>query len=396
MSQGGAMIENFLYHVPEKIYFGKGSLSHLPKEIEGMRRILMVYGGGSIKENGIYETVLSALHGHDVVELSGIRPNPTLSKVEAGIAIGRKEAVDAILAVGGGSVIDSAKMIAAGISCDKDVWALVRRKEQVETALSIFAVPTMAATGSEMNDGLVLTKEETKEKWGYSSPALLPQAAFLDPTFTYTVSAHQTACGVADMLSHVMEVYFNLQPGFPLMDEVMEGLMRTIMETAPKVLLHPTDYDGRANLLWASEWAINGLIDGGASVPWSCHGIEHELSAFYDIPHGEGLAIVTPSWMAYVLSSETAPRFSRWATKVMGVSPLGDAQKEAKAGIEKLRQFFTHTLGLAPSLSSMNIDEKDFSAMARKVCAWKGINGVIHGFVPLKEEDVYEIYKRCL
>lgn len=388
------MIRNFLYHVPTKVYFGRGAASQLAKAAAPFEAVLFVYGKGSIKRSGLYEKILGYLSsaGAKVYELGGVGGNPEIDLVREGVRIAKAHRIGAVVAAGGGSVMDTGKMIAAAATVDTDAWELISRRIPVARALPVLTVTTAAATGSEMNGSAVITNPETAEKFGYSSEKIRPAVAFLDPENTFTVPAYQTACGSADIMSHTMEDYFHLGRGFGVTDAMMEGLLRSVMENAPKAMEHPDDYDARAELLWDAVWAINDFTSCGAPVPWSCHGMEHELSARFGIVHGHGLAILTPRWMEYVLSDETAPRLAQFARNVFGARAADDVAA-AKAGIECLSDFFFTTLGLAPCLRDLPVDRKDFRLMAERAVAWKGKSGVIPGFVPLSADDVERIYE---
>lgn len=395
------MVENFIYHNPTKVYFGNGMLCHLHEELLRYgRRVLLVYGGGSIKKNGIYGQVMQEIHaaGIDGYELSGVKANPEIDLVRQGVLLCRQGGIDVIIAVGGGSVLDTAKAIAGSVYYRDDPWELITHRAQISKALPVIAIPTMAATGSEMNPCAVITNPETQQKYGWTTAALRPQVAFLCPEHTYTVSPYQTACGSADILSHIMEVYFNQEIGFEATDGYMEAMMRSVMHYAPLAMKEGDNEEARANLLWTSSWAINDFIDSGHSVSWICHGIEHELSALYDITHGLGLAILTPAFLQYVLNEETAPKIAQFAMQVMGVKPKKRTQMEiAQKGIQKLSKFFRKDLGLPTHLSDLGIDDTYFSEMAHKTITWKGgEDGILHGFVNLTEEDLVEIYKLAL
>lgn len=395
------MVHNFIYHVPTKVYFGNGELSHLHEELPHYgERVLLVYGGGSIKKNGIYAKIIQEIQesGLEGYELSGIKANPEIDHVRQGVLLCRRGDIDVIVAVGGGSVLDTAKAIAGSVYYREDPWELISNRAQIPKALPVIAIPTMAATGSEMNPCAVITNPETQQKYGWTTAALRPQVAFLCPENTYTVSPYQTACGSADILSHIMEVYFNQEAGFAATDGYMEAMMRSVIHEAPLAMKEGNNEEARANLLWTSSWAINDFIDSGHSVSWICHGIEHELSALYDITHGLGLAILTPAFLQYVLNEDTAPKIAQFAIQVMGVKPKKRTQIEiAQKGIKKLSKFLTKDLNLPGHLSDIGIDDTHFAEMAHKTIAWKGgEDGILHGFVNLSEEDLVEIYKLAL
>lgn len=393
------MVDPFIYCNPTKVYFGHDAMSHIHEELPRWgKNVLLVYGGGSIKESGIYDKVVDEIRkaGVSAYEISGVKPNPELPLAVKGARFCREAGIDLILAVGGGSVIDTAKVIAGSALYEGDPWDLVKSRAQISRALPLLAIPTMAATGSEMNSCAVITNPDTHEKLGWTTEALRPKISFLDPKNTFTVPPAQTAFGSADILSHILEVYLNRAEGFDAMDGFMEGMMRSVIRWAPLAMADGANEEARANLLWDSEWAINDLIDRGHSVSWSCHALEHELSAFYPVPHGLGLAILTPAFMEYVLNEDTAPRLARFAVRVMGVKEGKNEMKTARKGIKKLRKFFRKALSLPGSLSEIGMDDALFEDMAAHAMAWKGEDGILHGFSPLTEEDFVAIYKKAL
>lgn len=393
------MVDPFIYCNPTKVYFGHDAMSHIHEELPRWgKNVLLVYGGGSIKESGIYDKVVDEIRkaGVSAYEISGVKPNPELPLAVKGARFCREAGIDLILAVGGGSVIDTAKVIAGSTLYEGDPWELVKSRAQISRALPLLAIPTMAATGSEMNSCAVITNPDTHEKLGWTTEALRPKVSFLDPKNTFTMPPAQTAFGSADILSHILEVYLNRAEGFDAMDGFMESMMRSVIRWAPLAMADGANEEARANLLWNSEWAINDLIDRGHSVSWSCHALEHELSAFYPVPHGLGLAILTPAFMEYVLNEDTAPRLARFAVRVMGVKEGKNEMKTARKGIKKLRKFFRKALSLPGSLSEIGMDDALFEDMAAHAMAWKSTDGILHGFYPLTEEDFVAIYKKAL
>ena len=385
----------FVYDIPTRVYFGQNQLGHLGQELARFgKRVLLVYGGGSIKKAGLYGQVVSEIQkaGLTLFELAGVEPNPRVYSVTAGAEICRRERVDVLLAVGGGSVIDCAKYIGAAAYYEGDAWDILLDKVPVEQCLPIVTVLTLAATGSEMDAGGVISNPETKDKIGRIFPPMQPKVSFLDPTATYTVSPYQTACGASDMLSHIIEVYFNMEPDLYMLDCVMEGLMKTVIRYAPVAMKEPDNYEARANLMWASSWAINGFINGGKQQAWSCHPMEHELSAYYDITHGLGLAILTPRWMQYTLNDKTVSKFAQFGINVFGIDPALPPMEIAKQGIDQLSAFLFDTLGLSRTLTEIGIDDTHFPDMAQK--AEK--EGTLYGFQPLAAKDVENIYRMCL
>lgn len=386
----------FVYDIPTRVYFGKDQLSHLGKELALLgKKVMLVYGGGSIKKTGLYDKVTDIIRqaGLSMTELSGVEPNPKLTSVAAGAEICRKENVDVILAIGGGSVIDCAKYIAAAVDYDGDPWDILKKNLPVEHALPLVTIVTMAATGSEMDTASVISNMAANEKLCLTRPQLRPKVSFLDPTLTYSVSRYQTACGCADIFSHAVETYFNDQ-GMYLLDTFFEGIMKTVVKYAPVALEKPDDYEARANIMWSASWAINGLARITQPYRWSCHPLEHELSAFYDITHGLGLAILTPRWMEYILRKDTANAVKLHAlgTGVFGVDPALPAGEGAKITIEQVSHFLFDTLGLSSTLTEIGIGEENIPEMAKKAVD----NGLKGAYVPLTPEDAEAIYRMCL
>jgi len=388
-------MNNFIYDVPTKVYFGEDQLGHLGEELKRFgKRVLLVYGGGSIKKSGLYDRIAAEIKkaNLELFECPGIEPNPRIASVNRGAGICKKEHIDVLLAVGGGSTIDATKFIGAGACYDGDAWDILTNKAQVTNCLPIVTVLTLAATGSEMDSGGVISNPETKDKIGYMHPVLRPKVSFLDPTNTYSVSAYQTACGAADIMSHIIEVYFNMDQDLMMLDSVMEGLMRAVIKHAPIAIKEPKSYEARANLMWTSSWAINGFVNGGKRQAWSCHPMEHEISAFYDITHGLGLAILTPRWMKYTLDGTTVSKFYQFGCTVFGIDRSLSPMDVAKKSIEMLSDFFYSTLGLKGSFSELGIDDSNFTVMAKKACG----GGVLPGFKPLKQQDIEKIFRMCL
>lgn len=388
-------MNNFIYDIPTKVYFGENQLGHLGEELSKFgKRILLIYGGGSIKKSGLYDKLMEHMKaaGLEVCELAGVEPNPRIETVRAGAQICKEQDVDVLLAVGGGSTIDAAKLIAAAACVEHDPWDFLVKGAPVEAALPIVTVLTIAATGSEMDNISVISNMETRDKIAKGSPLFFPKVSFLDPTLTYSVNQYQTACGAADILSHIMETYFTNEEDLFMLDTVMEGLMKTVIKYGPIALSEPDNYEARANLMWASSWAINGFVMGGKRKVWSCHAMEHQLSAVYDITHGLGLAILTPRWMEYCLDDETLPKYVQFGVNVFGIDATLPAMEIAKMSIEKLSDFLFHQLGLDDTFTKIGIEEKEIPAMADKSC--KGDK--IAGFKTLYPEDVEAIYRMCL
>lgn len=390
-------MNDFIYDIPVKVYFGRDQLKHLGTELKKYgTRVLMTYGGGSIKRIGLYDRVVNEIKaaGLELFELSGIEPNPRIDSVRKGAQMCKEHHIDVLLAVGGGSTIDATKFMAGGACVDFDPWDLLdyNKKVTLEKALPIVTILTLSATGSEMDSGGVITNPETGDKNGALYRPLLPKASFLDPTNTFSVSPYQTACGAADMMSHIIEVYFNMEQDLFMLDCFMEGLMKTIIRYAPIAMKEPDNYEARANLMWCSSWAINGFVDGGKRQAWSCHPMEHELSAIYDITHGLGLAILTPRWMEYCLDETTVSKYVQFGVNVFGIDPTLEPMTIAKQAIDKLSEFLFVTLNLKRTLPEVGIDESHFELMARKSVG----GGTLPGFKPLRQHDVEEIYKMCM
>lgn len=390
-------MNDFIFHNPDKVYFGKNQLAHLPEEILKIgKKILLVYGGGSIRKNGLYDRIMKLMQENEITvfELSGVEPNPRHSTVNKGAAICKKEGVDVVLAVGGGSTIDCSKGIAAtAVAETDDVWDLILEGKQVEKALPVIAVLTNAATGSEVDGWAVISNMETNEKLSLGGMGLLPKAAFENPKDTFTLSKYQTACGAFDIFNHVLDNYYLAgDAAFDLILEFQEAVMRTVVKYAPIAMKEPDNYEARANLMWASSMALNTILDAGTVHGCACHFMEHELSAYYDITHGHGLAIVTPRWLTHILDEKTAPAIYRLGEKVFGVESGLESMAGAKRAIEALSDFCFETLELTSTLSELQIGSEHFKEMAKHAC----FGGEISGPKTLKPEDVEKIYEMCL
>lgn len=383
-------MDNFIFNARTKIHFGEGQADNLPNIIKKYGdRVLLVYGGSSIKKNGIYDKVMSNLSDFNVWELSGVSPNPKIESVRDGVKTAKDNSIQVVLAVGGGSCIDCAKAIAAAYYYDGDPWDLVKNSSLINGVLPVVAVLTIAATGSEMNKNSVISNMETNEKICTSSLDMIPREAILDPTFTYTVPAFQTAAGTADIMSHVFENYFKNDRTAMVQDGFSEAILRTCIKYVKVAIANPGDYEARANLMWASTMALNGLCGAGKAGSFSCHPMEHELSAYYDITHGAGLAILTPRWMKYILNESNVDLFVRYANNVWGI--YGDDDMEvANKAIEATYDLFEE-IGLPMTLSQLGIGDDKFEVMAGSAVA----NGLSKAFVPLDEKDVVAIYNMC-
>ncbi|SEN42439.1 iron-containing alcohol dehydrogenase [Lihuaxuella thermophila] len=387
-------MDAYVYHNPTKLIFGRGKLEALKTEIPTYgKRVLLVYGGGSIKRNGIYDRTMECLKEIDaeVFELAGVEPNPRLSTVHRGVEICKQKKIDFLLAVGGGSVIDATKAIAVGARSEGDVWDIISKKAEATDALPLGTVLTLAATGSEMNAGSVITNWETKEKLGWGSPLVYPKFSILDPVHTFTVPRDQTVYGIVDMMSHVLENYFSHSPNVPLLERMSESLLITVMETAPKLLEDLENYEYRETMMLCGTMALNGMLSQGMIGDWGTHRIEHAVSAVYDIPHGGGLAIIFPNWIRYALDV-TTPKMKQLAVRVFGVDPAGKTDRQvAEEGIDRLRQFWS-SIGAPSRLADYGIDDSNLDLMAQKAAD----TGTVGRFKPLNLEDIRAILKMSL
>lgn len=391
-------MDNFVFYNPTKIYFGTDQLCHLGSELNCYgKKVLLVYGGNSIKASGLYDKIICELNNADMVvyELPGVEPNPRHTTVNKGAVICKENNVDVILAAGGGSVIDCAKAIAVTAKYEgDDCWDLISRKAVVNDNLPIVSILTLSATGSEMDLGAVISNTTLNKKWTISSPNLRCNVSFLDPTATYTVGTYQTACGCVDIMSHIMDrAYFSTKDEMDMLLRLQEEVLKTVVKYGPAAIKAPNNYDARANLMWASTLAMNGFVFDGLYQDAICHRIEHELSAYYDITHGHGLAIVIPRWLRYILSNQTAPRIKRFGEVVLGVDSSLSLLDGAEAAINKLEEFFYITLGLNSKLSALGITDEYFAQMAKNAC---GRIGTMTGFTVLDPNDVEKIYRMCM
>ena len=389
-------MENFIYHNPTKLIFGKGQIEKLAGEIQPYgSRILIVYGGGSIKRNGIYDRVLEELKkiNAEVFELSGVEPNPRISTVREGVRICREQRIDFILAIGGGSTIDCTKAIAVGAVTDSDMWEVVTKKEKPAGALPFGTILTLAATGSEMNSGSVITNWETNEKHGWGSPYTYPKFSILDPVHTFSVPRDQTIYGLVDMMSHVLEHYFHHEENTPIQDRWCEGILLTLIDVGPKLLADPENYAYRSTAMLGGTLALNNMLNLGYRGDWATHNLEHAVSAVHDIPHGGGLAILFPNWMRYVLDESNVHRFKQLAVRVFDVDTIGKSDKVvALEGIDKLREFWNE-LGAPSKLADYDIDESTLEEMAEKTVV---ANPTFGNYRALTKKDSLEIFKESL
>lgn len=386
-------MNNFYYQIPTEIYFGKGQIENLGKSIlKTGKNVLLVYGGGSIKRNGLYQKIKTIFeqNGIESFELSGVEPNPRIETVRKGVELCRQNNIDVVIAVGGGSSIDCSKVIAAGAKYNGDAWDLVLNGSLIKDTLPLITVLTLAATGSEMDRFAVISDMNTNDKVGTFSPLLYPKVSILDPEYTFTVPKSQTAAGAADIISHIMERYFNNVKGAYIQSRLSEGLLKTCIHYGPIAYNDPENYEARANLMWASSLAIDGITWRGDEVVNSAHPMEHQLSAYHDITHGVGLAIITPHWMKHILNDKTVEKFVDFGVNVWGINPNLDPFEIANKAIDKLKEFFA-SLNIPSTLSEVGVTEEHLAIMAEKASV-----GLENAFYPLIKEDVLAIYKASL
>lgn len=387
---------NFDFHIPTRVIFGKDSHKKIGTLLKPhTKKVLLHYGGGSIKKSGLYDAVITSLKENnlDFIELGGVVPNPRLSLVHEGIAFCKKEDVDLILAVGGGSVIDSAKAIAIGVYYDGDVWEVYEQQKTITAALPVATVLTIPAAGSESSSNSVITNEEKQMKLVYGSIYLRPLLSVMNPELFFTLPKNQIANGVADMMSHIFERYFTNTIQTDLIDGLCETTLKTIMKNALRVFAEPQNYDAWCQVGFGGTIAHNNLLGLGRAQDWACHGMEHELSAIYDVAHGAGLAVLTPAWMQYVYKTHIN-MFVQFAVNVMGVEgSYRDPDAIVLEGISRLRDFFKK-MGLPSTLSELGIDESKLELMAKKATGEAyGSEHPIGGLKRLYWQDVLEIYK---
>lgn len=387
-------MQNFDYMTPTRLIFGRDAIAKLPEVMTQFgKKILLTYGGGSIKKIGLYQKVLEMLKGYDIVELPGIQPNPKYDpSVLDGVSLCKEHNVDVILSVGGGSVLDCSKAIAAGAKYDGNPWDLISYKVKAKAALPIVDILTLAATGSEYDCGGVISRTETNDKIGYIDPLLFPVVSILDPVYTFTVSKKQTAAGIADAMNHTIEQYF-VEDSTLLNDGFCESMLRSLMTNGRKCLENPEDYTARAEMMLACTYGCNGILALGNSYSgWPCHGIEHALSAYYDITHGEGLAIITPRWMRHILSERTMDRFVKYGINVFGIDPTLPKQEIAGKAIDATYEFFK-SINIPMHLREVGIDESRIDEMAQHIAVNEGLD---KAYAPLTEQDIKEILLESL
>lgn len=386
-------MNSFRYYNPVRVYFGENAVSKLKRELPKYgEKVLLTYGGGSIKRNGIYDAVRQTLleAGKKVFELSGIMPNPRTEKVYEGIKICKRERIDLILAVGGGSVIDCAKAIAIGSKAEKDFWeAFYVKHEKPTDALPFGVVLTVAATGSERDNIAVITNWADNAKVAYGHELMYAQFAILDPTYTYSLPKEQLICGSVDILSHVFEVYFSRDDKNNVSDDLAEAIMKNIIVNLNVALENPHDYVARSNLMWDSSLAISGLLSLGKETDWQAHEIEHAMSALFDIAHGAGLAVVHPNYLKYIYK-KAPEKFARYAVNIWHISPAGKTtEKLALEGIEATGQYFRE-IGAPTTLGEVGIQEADIDQIAEKTLLVRG------SYAQMTALDIKKILKMCL
>jgi len=387
-------MKNFVFHNPTKILFGKNTIPSIGDETAAFgKKALMVYGQRSIRKNGIYDQVTKSLHdaGVTIIEHGGVQSNPVLSHVHQGIQLAKDHKVDVVVAVGGGSVIDSAKAITAGALVEHDVWKFFIGKKSIKSALPLTNVLTLAASASEMNSGMVITNEKTKQKFGFANKHLYPKVSILDPTATFSVSPAYTAYGAVDAISHVLEGYFtNQEPYTPVQDHFIEGLVISCIDSCDRVLQNLEDYDARADLMWAATLALNGMAGAGlGKVGFPMHMIEHSLSALYNVAHGAGLSVVIPGWMTY--QAKRAPdKLAQFGERVFGITS-GSMEKKAAGGIQALCSWFTK-VKTPTSLTALQISAEDIPMIAENAVSLAKIWGMKN----YTEEKIEEILKLCV
>jgi alcohol dehydrogenase YqhD (iron-dependent ADH family) len=389
-------VENFIFQNPTKILFGKGMEEQVGTEVRAYGdKVLLHYGGGSIHRTGLYDRIVASLRraGVDIVELAGVQPNPRLSLVRQGIQLCRQRGIGFILAVGGGSVIDSAKAIAMGVPYAGDVWDFFSGKAELKEALPVGTVLTIPAAGSEASTASVITNEDGWYKRGFNSELIYPRFSILNPELAFTLPKYQMACGASDIMAHIMERYFTNTREVDFTDRLCEATLKTIIQNAPLLAAEPDHYAAWAEVMWAGTVAHNNLLNTGRIGDWGSHDIEHELSAAYDVAHGAGLAVIFPAWMKYVYHHDLA-RFAQYAVRVWNVDcSFGSPERTALEGIKRLESFY-RSLGLPTRLNELQIGEEKLEEMADKCTA--GDRQTVGNFVKLQRADVLAIYRLAL
>lgn len=390
-------MENFEFVSPTHFVFGRGAEEQVGAKLaeRGAAKVLLHFGGQSAVKSGLVDRVKASLDAQGVqhVELGGVRPNPEITLVREGVALCKEHGIDWVLAVGGGSVIDSAKAIAVGAHYNGDVWDFFETKRQTDDVLPIAVVLTIPAAGSEASKNTVVSNDALQMKSGYPNNAQRPKLAFMNPELTFTLPPYQTAAGLTDMFCHLLERFFDDVGAVPVTDNLCLSLMRTVRAEAPRVLAEPDNYDARANVMWAGMLCHQGLAGVGRHEDWATHGLEHELSALYpEITHGAGLAVMFPAWMEYV-HGENPERFAFYGREVFGLAPTGDADADALSAIDETRAFFA-SLGMPTTLAELGVGEDDIEKMIPTLKANKG--EPFGSFKKLSMDDAREIYRLAL
>ncbi|MGM9765908.1 MAG: iron-containing alcohol dehydrogenase [Candidatus Cryptobacteroides sp.] len=386
---------NFDYQTPTRLIFGKGVVEEkLCSVMEQYgKRVLITYGGGSIKRIGLYEQVIRLLEGKEIYELPGIEPNPKFNpSVLEGVRICKENNIDVILSVGGGSVLDCTKAIAGAACSDADPWDVVTMKVPTLKAIPIVDIITLAATGSEYDSGGVISRTETNDKLAYFSKLVFPAVSFIDPVYTFSLPVKQTLAGIADCINHIMEQYF-CGEHIMMNDAFMEGAIKSLMKNVRIVLKDPQNYEARAEIFYATTLGCNGIYSlGNSDSGWPMHAIEHALSGYYDITHGEGLAIVTPRWMKHILNDNTIERFVSFGTGVFGIDPSLPEREIAEKAIAAIYDFYKE-IGIPMTLGEVGIDDSRIDEMAHHIAVNEGLE---NAWAPLYEDDIAAILCDCL
>ena len=387
-------MQNFTYCTPTKLIFGKGSIQKLPEILGALgKKVLLTYGGKSIESIGLYDEVKRLLEGFEVYELGGIEPNPKYTtSVLGGVKLCKEHDIDVVLAVGGGSVLDCSKAICAGALYDGEPWDLITYKVKAKKALPLVDVLTLAATGSEYDSGCVISRTETNDKVGYIDELLFPVASILDPRYTFSVPKKQTAAGAADAINHIIEQYF-CADHTSLTDGMCESAIKSLIKNAAICLREPENYEARGEFMVDCSLACNNILSiGNSPSGWPCHGIEHALSAYYDITHGEGLAIITPRWMRKILNENTLERFVSFGTHIFGIDASLAENEIAEKTIEATYKLF-ESFGIPMHLREVGIDEKRLGEMAHHIAVNEGLD---KAWAPLSEQDILDILEASL
>lgn len=379
---------NFEFQNPVKLIFGKGSIARIAEEIPAQSKIMLTFGGGSAKRNGVYDQVIKALEGRNVVEFWGIEPNPKYETLVEAIALARREGVDFLLAVGGGSVIDGTKFIAAAIPYEGEPWDIITRNDIVRKAVPLATVLTLPATGSEMNNGAVISRRTTHEKFPFHSDLVFPRFSVLDPCVTFSLPKKMIAAGLADTFVHVMEQYMTYPVDARVMDRWAEGLLQTVMEISPAAMGDNPDYDTMANFMLCATMGLNGFIAMGVPQDWATHMIGHELTALHEITHGVTLAIVLPQLLR-VMRQDKHDKLLQYATRVLGITE-GDDEARIDEAIRRTEEFF-HSLGIATRLSDYGVGQDTVDEIVRRFTERGAVWGERHDVTPDKVRKILEM-----